>query len=49
MVAKAQVTPKILVVDDEPDAIELIKFNLKGAGYDVVTAVDGDGFRPRRC
>jgi DNA-binding response OmpR family regulator len=34
--------PKILVVDDEPDAIELIKFHLKGAGYDVLTAVDGD-------
>ncbi|HXC99574.1 MAG TPA: response regulator transcription factor [Verrucomicrobiae bacterium] len=34
--------PKILVVDDEPDAIELIKFNLKSAGYDVLTAVDGD-------
>jgi DNA-binding response OmpR family regulator len=33
--------PKILVVDDDPDAIELIKFNLKGAGYDVLTAVDG--------
>jgi two-component system phosphate regulon response regulator PhoB len=34
--------PKILVVDDEPDALELIKFNLKAAGYDVVTADDGD-------
>ena len=34
--------PKILVVDDEPDAIELIKFNLKSAGYDVATAADGD-------
>src|ERR1700742_1023466 len=34
--------PKILVVDDEPDAIELIKFNLKAAGYEVVTAADGD-------
>ncbi len=34
--------PKILVVDDEPDAVELIKFNLKGAGYEVLTAVDGD-------
>lgn len=34
--------PKILVVDDEPDAIELVKFNLKGAGYDVLTAADGD-------
>ncbi len=32
---------KILVVDDEPDALELIEFNLKGSGYDVVTACDG--------
>lgn len=32
---------KILVVDDEPDALELIEFNLKQAGYDVVTAADG--------
>ena len=32
---------KILVVDDEPDAVELIDFNLKQAGYDVVTAADG--------
>jgi two-component system phosphate regulon response regulator PhoB len=35
------VKPKILVVDDEPDAVELIAFNLKQAGYDVVTAADG--------
>jgi phosphate regulon transcriptional regulator PhoB len=34
--------PKILVVDDEPDVVELIQFNLKGAGYDVVTAADGE-------
>ncbi|HUR44854.1 MAG TPA: response regulator [Candidatus Saccharimonadales bacterium] len=33
---------KILVVDDEPDALELIEFNLKGAGYEVVTAADGE-------
>ena len=32
---------KILVVDDEPDAVELIEFNLKAAGYDVVVAMDG--------
>ena len=32
---------KILVVDDEPDAVELIRFNLHAAGYDVVTADDG--------
>lgn len=36
-----QVKPKIMVVDDEPDALELIEFNLKQAGYDVVTAGDG--------
>jgi DNA-binding response OmpR family regulator len=33
---------KILVVDDEPDAVELIEFNLKAAGYDVVRANDGE-------
>jgi two-component system phosphate regulon response regulator PhoB len=33
---------KILVVDDEPDAVELIEFNLKAAGYDVATATDGE-------
>jgi len=38
----ARVKPKILVVDDEPDAVELIEFNLKGAGFDVVTAADGE-------
>jgi len=34
--------PKILVVDDEPDVVELIEFNLKGAGWDVITAADGE-------
>jgi DNA-binding response OmpR family regulator len=33
---------KILVVDDEPDALELISFNLRGSGYDVITAEDGN-------
>ena len=33
--------PKVLIVDDEPDAVELISFNLKGAGLDVITAGDG--------
>lgn len=32
---------KILVVDDEPEAVELVEFNLKQAGYEVVTAADG--------
>ncbi len=33
--------PKILVVDDEPDALELIGFNLEKAGFEVATAEDG--------
>jgi two-component system phosphate regulon response regulator PhoB len=33
--------PKILVVDDEPDAIELLEFNLKSAGFEVLAAADG--------
>jgi two-component system phosphate regulon response regulator PhoB len=32
---------KILVVDDEPAAAELVAFNLKQAGFDVRTASDG--------
>jgi DNA-binding response OmpR family regulator len=34
--------PKILVVDDEPDALELVSFNLRASGYTVATAADGD-------
>jgi DNA-binding response OmpR family regulator len=34
--------PKILVAEDEPDIRELIVFSLKFAGFDVVTAVDGE-------
>lgn len=32
---------KILVVDDDPDIVEFISYNLKGKGYLVVTAKDG--------
>src|ERR1700676_3192326 len=35
------VRSKILVVDDEPEAVELIEFNLKQAGFDVIAAADG--------
>jgi len=41
MVSKGVVRPKILVVDDEPEAVELLEFNLRQAGYDVVAAKDG--------
>jgi two-component system, OmpR family, alkaline phosphatase synthesis response regulator PhoP len=33
---------KILVADDEPDILEILKYNLVNEGYDVVTAKDGD-------
>src|SRR6266699_3243774 len=33
--------PRILIVDDEPEAIELVEFNLKQAGFEVVAAADG--------
>ena len=32
---------KILVVDDEKNIVEIIKFNLKKEGYDVITASNG--------
>jgi two-component system phosphate regulon response regulator PhoB len=35
------VRPKILVVDDEPEAVELLEFNLKQAGFEVIVAADG--------
>src|SRR3954464_7670008 len=33
--------PRILVVDDEPDIVELVTFNLKAEGFEVVTARNG--------
>ena len=32
---------KILIVDDEPDIVETIKFGLEQEGFDVLTAYDG--------
>ena len=32
---------KVLVVDDEPDAIDFVKEVLEGEGYEVVSASDG--------
>jgi two-component system alkaline phosphatase synthesis response regulator PhoP len=38
-----ETTPrKILIADDEPDILEILKYNLSNEGYDVVTAKDGD-------
>ena len=33
---------KILVVDDEPDILEILSFNLQKEGYEVITAKDGN-------
>ncbi|MCH7409146.1 response regulator transcription factor [Belliella sp. DSM 111904] len=32
---------KVLVVDDEPDIVEILSYNLNKEGYDVATAEDG--------
>lgn len=37
----ASKTAKILVVDDEPDILEIISFNLRKEGYEVRTAENG--------
>ena len=34
--------PKILVVEDEPNQVELIEFNLNSEGYEVVVTRDGE-------
>lgn len=33
---------KVLIADDEPDILEILKYNLINEGYEVVTAKDGD-------
>lgn len=35
-------TAKILIVDDEPDILEFLQYNLEREGYTVVTASDGE-------
>lgn len=33
--------PRVLIVDDEPDVLELVDFKLSSQGYDVVKAASG--------
>ena len=33
---------KVLIADDEPDIIEILKYNLEKEGYQVISAKDGD-------
>ena len=32
---------KILLIDDEPDILEIISYNLKSNGFEVFTALNG--------
>jgi DNA-binding response OmpR family regulator len=41
VLSKNGVRSKVLVVDDEPEAVELVRFNLEQAGFAVLTAADG--------
>ena len=34
--------PKILLIEDEPNQVELIHYNLKAEGYEVLVALDGE-------
>jgi DNA-binding response OmpR family regulator len=42
--------PRVLLVDDEPDVLELLDFKLSRSGYDVLRAANGlEGLRRARC
>ena len=34
--------PNILIADDDPILVELVKFRLEGAGYETIVASDGE-------
>lgn len=35
-------SPLVLVADDDPDILDLVRYRLERSGYTVATAVDGD-------
>lgn len=42
--------PRVLVVDDEPDFLELVDFSLSGQGFEVVRAATGlEALHKARC
>ncbi len=41
---------RVLIVDDEPDFLNLLEFNLASQGFEVITAPNGlEGLRRARC
>jgi DNA-binding response OmpR family regulator len=36
---------RVVVADDDPDIVDILKFNLEAAGYEVLTATDGEAAR----
>ena len=38
---RASDTPLVLVADDDPDVLDLVRYRLERSGYAVATAVDG--------
>ncbi len=42
MVKGGRVAKRILVVDDEPQLLGMLKMRLETSGYEVITAVDGE-------
>ncbi len=46
----ASMTPRVLVVDDEVDFLQLVQFNLSQLGFEVFCAADGmEGLRKARA
>jgi DNA-binding response OmpR family regulator len=42
--------PRVLIVDDEPDVLELVDFQLSGEGFEVLRAANGlEALRRARC
>lgn len=39
---RAALKPLVLVVEDEPALVTLLRYNFEAAGYEVATALDGD-------
>ena len=42
MTADQAVTPVVLVADDDPDILALVRFRLERDGYEVLSALDGE-------